>query len=606
MLSADERCNTPLLQVINQHFEIMMQFPFFLRYPFYRSVILTLLLSAGSSSALGEVTTHLSRSTISADETVSLTIQIKGKNEAKPDLSVLDAEFEILGRSQQQSISVINGNVSRSRGLNLTLLPKTTGSLEIPPIAVGNETSAPLILQVSEGTGESNGVPGSDVFIELELNETSAYLQQEIILTLRLFMGEGVRGEQLSDPKSNLPDTVIQRISETQYKTQRAGENYQVVERRYAVFAYQSGQLKLDGVRFSGRSGGRGGSIYDLLNTPFGNQKVDRHIYRAVSDAVNIDIKPIPANFNARHWLPARNLQLVETGLARNNQQIAGKPLTRTIMLFADGVTSAQLPAIDMNLPEGVKQYPDRPEMKDNLSGAGITGSRQNKVTLVAANPGNYELPAIEIPWWNTETDQMETAHLPARNIEVLGGAASVPPPLPKRTGSPATAGEAAANLPVTPESTDNPLTHWLIWVLALGWITTLVVWRMSRHRSKQRTATPAAVDPAEAVRRQSVEEAIKTLEDAYCDQNRDAARDAWLRWGELRWPEKSPGNLNRLSHRCPKRVAEAILALDLTFYSQDERSDWVKFDPGALRKKSVLSTSMIREQQVALTPLNP
>ncbi|MEG7523179.1 MAG: BatD family protein [Chromatiales bacterium] len=590
-------------------FEIMMQFPFFLRYPLYRFVILTLLLSAGSSSALGEVTARLSRSAISADETVSLTIQIKGENEAKPDLSVLDAQFEILGRSQQQSISVINGNVSRSRGLNLTLLPKITGSLEIPPISVGNEASAPLRLQVNEGTGESNGVPGSDVFIELELYETSAYLQQEIILTLRLFIGEGVRGEQLSDPKSNLPDTVIQRISETQYKTQRAGESYQVVERRYAVFADQSGQLKLDGVRFSGRGGGRGGSIYDLLNSPFGNQKVDRHIYRTVSDAVNIDIKPIPANFNARHWLPARSLQLVETGLARNNQQIAGKPLTRTIMLFADGLTSAQLPAIDMHLPEGVKQYPDRPKMKDNLSGAGITGSRQNKVTLVAANPGDYKLPAIEIPWWNTETDQMETARLPARNIEVLGGTASVPPPRPKRTEYTATAGEtapAATHLPVTPESTDNPLTHWLIWVLALGWITTLVIWRMSRHRSKQQTATPAAVDPAEAVRRQSIEEAIKTLEGAYRDQDRDAARDAWLRWGQLRWPEKAPSNLNRLSHRCPKRVAEAILALDLTFYSQDERSDWVKFDPGVLRKKIVLSTKMIREQQAALTPLNP
>ncbi|MBL3590409.1 MAG: protein BatD [gamma proteobacterium endosymbiont of Lamellibrachia anaximandri] len=589
-------------------FEIMMQFPFFLRYPLYRCAILILLL-AGCSNAFGEVTARLSRSTISADETVSLTIQIKGENEAKPDLSVLDAQFEILGRSQQQSISVINGNVSRSRGLNLTLLPKTTGTLEIPPIPVGKKATASLRLQVSEGTGESNGLPGSDVFIELELSETSAYLQQEIVLTLRLFMGEGVRGEQLSDPKPNLPDTVIQRISETQYKTQRAGENYQVVERRYAVFAYQSGQLKLDGVRFSGRGGGRGGSIYDLLNSPFGNQKVDRQIYRAVSDAVNIDIKPIPANFNARHWLPARNLQLVETGLAQNNQQIAGKPLTRTIMLFADGLTSAQLPAIDMNLPEGVKQYPDRPEMKDNLSGAGITGSRQNKVTLVAANPGDYELPAIEIPWWNTETDRMETARLPARNIEVLGGTASIPRPLPKRTGSSATAGETApeaANLPATPESTDNQLTHWLIWVLALGWITTLVVWRMSRHRSKQQTAAPAAIDPAEAVRRQSIEQAIETLEGAYHEQDRDAARDAWLRWGELRWPEKAPSNLNRLSHRCPKRVAEAILALDLTFYSQDERSDWVKFDPGVLRKKSVLSTNMIRERQTALTPLNP
>ncbi|RDH87828.1 MAG: protein BatD [endosymbiont of Escarpia spicata] len=590
-------------------FEIMMQFPLFLRYPLYRFVILTLLLLAGSSSALGEVSARLSRSAISADETVSLTIQIKGENEAKPDLSVLDAQFEILGRSQQQSISVINGNVSRSRGLNLTLLPNTTGTLEIPPIPVGNENTAPLRLQVSEGTGESNGVPGSDVFIELELSETSAYLQQEIVLTLRLFMGEGVRGEQLSDPKPNLPDTVIQRISETQYKTQRAGENYQVVERRYAVFAYQSGQLRLDGVRFSGRGGRRGGSIYDLLNSPFSNQKVDRQIYRAVSDAVNIDIKPIPANFNPRHWLPARNLQLVETGLALNNQQIAGKPLTRTIMLLADGLTSAQLPAIDMNLPEGVKQYPDRPEMKDNLSGAGITGSRQNKVTLVAANPGDYELPAIEIPWWNTETDRMETARLPARNIEVLGGTASIPPPLPKRTGSSATAGETApeaVSLPATPESTDNPLTHWLIWVLALGWITTLVVWRMSRHRSKQQAAAPAAIDPAEAVRRHSIEQAIETLEGAYHEQDREAARDAWLRWGELRWPEKAPSNLNRLSHRCPKRVAEAILALDLTFYSQDERSDWVKFNPGVLRKKIVLSTNMIRGQQTALTPLNP
>jgi len=50
---------------------------------------------------------------------------------------------------------------------------------------------------------------------------------------------------------------------------------------------------------------------------------------------------------------------------------------------------------------------------------------RQEKQALLPTAPGRYELPAVEVTWWNLNTDRPETTRLPARTVEVpVGGAA--------------------------------------------------------------------------------------------------------------------------------------------------------------------------------------
>ena len=122
---------------------------------FLKSAVLgpALLLTLWLQPGMAEVQVKLSQTTVRPDEPVMLQLQIKGQNSASPDLSVLRQDFKILGHSSQQSMSVINGEMYRTQGLTLTLLPKRTGSLSIPSIPVGMESSDPLILEVLPNPG---------------------------------------------------------------------------------------------------------------------------------------------------------------------------------------------------------------------------------------------------------------------------------------------------------------------------------------------------------------------------------------------------------------------------------------------------------------------
>lgn len=580
-------------------------------YSFLNLVGLILTLILWCQPVFAEVSAQLSKSTTSLDEPVKLSLQIKGDNDATPDLSPLEKNFEILGRSQQQNISIINGHMSKTRGLNLTLLPKALGKINIPPIPVGNEASQPLILQVVESLTLAGDSAEASAFIQLELSQTKAYLQQEVLLTVRLYQADGVRGESLAEPQASLPDTLVKLLHEEQYQAEHEGKSYRVVERRYAVYAYQTGPLQLGEIRYRGRSGSASRSIFNLMRDPFSNNLGESRIVRANSDPVTLEILPVPTAFSGKRWLPARNLQIVESGLSEADGLTAGKPVTRRIMLFADGLMAAQLPSIELEIPAGVKQYPERPQNKDNESRDGVSGSRQTSVTLVATEPGSYDLPAIEIPWWNTQTDREEIARLPAVSMQVMPAIAGSNLSKPQQTALeiPAESTESAASNAeeqFNQSSVESsPFPGWLVWLLGTGWLVTLVGWWLSHRRKPQAAVTPVTETEPEESPVDELSAILADLDRAYAEKDREAARLAWLRWGQYRWPENPPGNLNRLAERSTEKITLAVIALDRAFYSPGHQEGWGLFNPHELLQQSKPRRAQPIERG-KLIPLNP
>lgn len=559
---------------------------------------------------MAEVQVKLSRSTTNLEEPVKLQLKIKGQNDASPDLSVLQEDFEILGRSTQQSISIINGQMSKTQGLTLTLLPKKTGRLTIPSIPVGTESSSPLTLKVTEVMYDSEEAATKSAFIQLDLTKSRAYLQEEVILTVRLYQAEGVRGESLTEPQASLEDTVLRLLNEEQYQAEHEGQSYRVIERRYAVYAYQTGKLHLGDALYRGRSGSGGSSIFDLMRAPFNNPRQESRIIRTKSAQLELEILPVPSEFTGERWLPARNLQIVERDINSNGPILAGKPASRHIMVFADGLTAAQLPAIKQELPSGLKQYPERPQVKDNLSRDGVAGSRQTGVTLVATEPGSYSLPRIEIPWWNIEADRQEVARLSAVTLEILpnlGGSSPFVPPPATQTVEESIAPESEIELEADAALNDpngSNFPAWLAWVLGVGWLATLLGWWLTHRRKKtnEPVAQQAEIEPPP---KDQLPEIIDALEAAYQDTDQEAARTAWLRWGQHHWPDNPPSNLNRLAKRCNHNIALAVNILDRTFYNPDSPDDWRQFNPRELLEPDNVERARPARRE-SLIPLNP
>lgn len=76
-----------------------------------------------TSSLWASVNASTDRTVLSIDETTVLEIVSKN-NSGEPDLSELEDDFQIMGKSQSQNYSLINGHASRTHSWNITLLPK--------------------------------------------------------------------------------------------------------------------------------------------------------------------------------------------------------------------------------------------------------------------------------------------------------------------------------------------------------------------------------------------------------------------------------------------------------------------------------------------------
>ena len=220
----------------------------------------------------------------------------------------------------------------------------------------------------------------------------------------------------------------------------------------------------------------------------------------------------MPAAFSGRQWLPAKSLTLEQSWSADPPQARVGEPLTRTLRLRAAGLTSGQLPEL-ASPADPLKSYPDRPILDEQDRPEGVSGSRQEKIVYIPPQAGTYSLPAVAIPWWNTETDRMEVARLPATEIQVLpaagGGTASPPPatapaptaelpptaaPAPAVPSAPAPAAVAVAPAQPAPPAAaagqPSPTPwggipwHWVSLGLALAWAATAAAWGLTRRRA--------------------------------------------------------------------------------------------------------------------------
>ena len=575
----------------------------------FQAIAATILLLLCGSLQAG-VTARLSAPATSLEQPVRLTLESDGESSGSPDLTVLEGDFEILGRATQQSMSIINGSISSKRSLILTLLPKREGELTIPPISYGDQQTTPLKLQVTQQPTAEPGQEEKLAWVEMSMDKQSAYPEEEIILTLKLFQAVGVRGEHLDQPKPSNGDIRLQLLDESKYNIERDGQAYRVLELSYGLYAYQPGQLEIAPVAFRGRTGGT--SIRSLFDDPFGgSQRPSRHL-RAQSNTASIEIKPIPTDFTGEHWLPARNLQLVATGIDQYQPILAGKPITRRIMMIADGLTASQLPALSPKVPEGLKPYEERPQLNDTPRRTGISSSRETVTTLIPTHAGEYTLPAIEIPWWNTLNARQEIARLPEVTLEVI----------PSTTPSPQTGQQTiqaqTSDLDSTPEtgkdeigvlSAANPQggTNWPVWLLAAAWLLTLAGWWLShRTRGLSEGAEQPVHPPTPKSDESPIDAEIEALLSAYRENNAEAAKEAWLAWARRRWPEQPPNNLARLAGRAQDPVSTAVLALERAIYSPGVETDWFEiFDP-ALLKIETEENSAEKEKAEQLLPLNP
>ncbi len=519
--------------------------------------LLFCILFSGQSFAT-TITTQLDRSTIGINESFSLVFEATGSVDDDPDFTPLEKDFDILNRSQSSNISFINGNYKKSQTWTLNLMAKQEGVLTIPSISFGADKSPQARLTVKAAAQADPAT--QDVFVEAEVSANDAYVQQQIIFTMRLLTSVNLSSVNFSDLKTENVDTRIEALSDgKQYRSQRGNRTYLVVEKKYALFPQQQGTLHIPALLAEAAIGSRSQSLFDPFNR-------SAQVQRFRSKAFDINIRNIPASFKGNTWLPSSELQLDEQWPA-NNEFKAGEPITRTISILANGLTAEQLPDLNYTDVQNIKQYPDQATLNNSKQDDGIIGIRQQKIALIPVRGGNYKLPAIEIPWWNIKTNKMETARIAERTFKVSKSANDVRTLTPVEPDTNVISDQlmneatppTATNTQTAPTSS---LPWWISLFFAVGWLFTAIAWWMSARKHK---VIPANKPGNPTVH---IKAALKNLHSACNNNDPQACRTHLLAWGKAQFGDRivTLDDLARIASNSD--LQSAIIQLNACLYS--------------------------------------
>ncbi|MQT31749.1 protein BatD [Pseudomonas sp. FSL R10-1350] len=524
--------------------------------------------------ALGLVAS-VDRDQLNSGETVELTLET---NDAtlfgKPDLAPLDTLFEVRGTRQVNQLTTLNDDNKATTRWIITLQPKQTGTVTIPSLQVGDYHSLPINLTVTQSSASDTEL--APVFIEASLDQPSVYVQAQAILTLRVYHSVALYDDSNLTPL-HLQDAIVEQLGESRtYEKLINGVRHGVIEVRYGIYPQHSGELQIPALTFSATQVDNQPGNTSTPSAPKPGKMV--HV---TSTEIPLQVKPKPEDYPATAaWLPARSLSLSESWNPEPDHSKVGDSLTRTLTLKAEGLSSAQLPPLPATDVNGLRRYPDLPQLSNQVTDNGLIGSREEREALVPTRVGQVELPAVELVWWNTHEDRLERSYLPARTLQVAANTSLA-------------ADTLAGTGPVV-DSDDSTLWLWQLSTLLLA-CTTLIgfgLWWRARWQPAILRAAQTGPSP------RTLLDDIKRASLANDPQATRQALDAWAR--------QQPETLAEMAARFVL-LSDALDGLNGALYSEtgqywqgEELWKAIRSIPAAEREQDTASESS------SLPPLYP
>ena len=504
-------------------------------------------------------------------------------------------DFSIVNQSAQSQTSIVNTTISRKTQWTFVLIARKAGQYRIPEFRLGGSASEVLELKVlPQGTGSQQGkMP--DLYLESTLESKEVYIQQQILYTLKIFRSLQVQGESIG--KFVVDNAIVEQLSQSSGTEIIQGKRYQVTQIKFAIFPQKSGILNIPAIQYQGDV-----IVSNRNRFGFGNffnnrgQRIQRE-----SSAYEVNVLPKPASMK-NWWLPAMGVQLMEEWQPNPPVFRVGEPVTRIFTVTAVGVSGTQLPELEVGLPEGMKNYADRPVLESSKSAQGVIGSRKETHALIPSRPGEFVLPAIRLQWWHIPSGQIKEATIPEQVIQVqpailADAPTSVSPAAPETQQSESS---ASMNVPasslITPIA--NPLWQYASFVLGALWVLTLGLWYWQSSKHK-RLSDPAETPDPTAIK---LKDALLQLRLACKQHDAIQTKAALLQWGRVAWSDSPPRNLEQITQRLPE-LKEGIADLhDVLYHASAKTWDSQKFQ-NAFDQVNLVPDSQ-KQSSNALPPL--
>lgn len=535
---------------------------------------------------------EVNRSQLSVDESLVLTIVADGIT-GQPQLSPLSRDFEVVGTSTRREVKIIQGVMNDLQSWEIEMIPKRTGDLEIPSLTLQGFASNALTVRVTEAASAQQQAKGS-VFLEVNIDNSSPMLQAQVIYTVRFYSAVRIVDGEMSEPDSE--KLTVRRLGDdTGYFQQRNGRRYRVVERRYAIFPRESGEITIPPLTMR-------------VNVPDNNNSTSSIVGRVKrltrrSPAITLNVRAKPAADSGAWWLAAKSLSLTAEWEGDGQEFRVGEPLTRTLTLEVDGATGEQLPELEPLQVPGLKVYADKPEIVEQPVAESLVARRIDKWAIIPQTAGELTLPAVEVSWFDTVSETYRVASVPSQVINVLpqvqsssttpgdaqvanagdvsgkstgqdGGAANTDN---NQVGQQMDSGNTVAGLDQAQGNLSAGQSYWKTLALAAiaAWIlsSAAALWLWWRSRGGRRATANSQTDNQQ---RESTKAALREVDKSVKTSDSAAGiAAAVLAWAARQWPQSPPQSLQDLALHYPagSPLKNQLDELDRLAYGRDSRT---------------------------------
>ncbi|MBU2115720.1 MAG: BatD family protein [Gammaproteobacteria bacterium] len=381
------------------------------------AILLSVLYSV-SAFAMTSLTASVDKNPALQGEAITLEVVADSRLSADAiNFRVLEQDFTIMVPSVSSSTQVINGQSSHSTSWKVVLLPKRTGELTIPAFSVQGLSSAPISIKVLNEQVKTATDGSAELFLRSEILQDQLYVQQLSYYQVTIFFNGDLQRGSLSEPQIE-GASVTQVGQDVEGSELVNGIRYRTITRRYAIIPQRSGSFTISAPTFNGEMVDRDSARYNYF------ARTKSVIQQG--QPVEINVKAIPDNFPG-DWLVAGLVTLTEEWSPDITELKQGEPVTRIITLSAVDVAENQLPELTQGFPEGLRLYQEQPQAKSAQRNGRLVAQKVFTTAVIANKAGTLELPEVVLPWWNSQTNQLDYARLAARQLSVTASSSAAP-----------------------------------------------------------------------------------------------------------------------------------------------------------------------------------
>jgi|TARA_B110000902_G_scaffold41953_1_gene45450 hypothetical protein len=513
-----------------------------------------------ASDSYAALTAKVDRTVLDSNETLRAELRYDGQVfTGEPDFGPLIKDFEVLSNNRQQNYSNVNGKTESYTAWTLELRPKRAGILLIPSLTFKKEVSNAIELRVRAAPSNSSANPGTQpIYTETTVDANTPYVGQQVILTHRLYTSVQLRDFALSELA--IDKAVLHRLGDTQYQKVINGRNYLVLEVKYAIFPQSEGPLIIPSLRFG---------AYEVNNrSQFGvfNNRGNQIVRDTEPKSLEVTARPPQASVDG--WMPSTSVTMEQRWSGDIDSVTVGEPVTRTITIRAEGLSAAQITPLQEPQGNNYRGYPDQPQLDEIVTTNGLTATRIESLALVPNNSGEITLPAVELIWWDTNSNKRRVASLPSITLQVSPSentdVAANDNNVMQGTNDAMTTLAADASKPKVSFMTNLSLA---LNALLMTLIVTLLIGRKRKALAARSQQAALSSDSA----RLNLKQQLRAIESEAKDDNLMAMREAILRWGKTLFAENPPSTLKSLGDLLGNpSISQLFAQLDQQLYQHN------------------------------------